>query len=131
KNIGQAKQIGSILNPLITNRGNLNKTAIVLRDEGLLLPVLNSLPTTVDALNITMGLPLSAVPLATLFERLFYLHKDSNSDYYYKDIIAILSHPNISPLFEINHKTKVTEIVNTIQQNNRSEERSVGKGRNL
>ena len=118
KNIGQAKQIGSILNTLITNRGNLNKTAIVLGDEGLLLPVLNSLPTTVDALNITMGLPLSAVPLATLFERLFYLHKDSNSDYYYKDIIAILSHPNISPLFEINHKTKVTEIVNTIQQNN-------------
>src|SRR5690554_3148085 len=118
KNVGQAKQIGSILNTLITNRGNLNKTAIVLGDEGLLLPVLNSLPTTVDALNITMGLPLSAVPLATLFERLFYLHKDSNSDYYYKDIIAILSHPNISPLFEINHKTKVTEIVNTIQQNN-------------
>ncbi|WP_417857936.1 PD-(D/E)XK nuclease family protein [Xanthomarina gelatinilytica] len=118
KNVGQAKQIGSILNTLISNRGNLDKTAIVLGDEGLLLPVLNSLPSTVNALNITMGLPLSSVPLATLFERLFYLHKDSNSNYYYKDIIAILSHQNISPLFEINHKTKITEIVNTIQQNN-------------
>lgn len=118
KNIGQAKQIGSILNSLTEGSGSISKTAIVLGDETLLLPVLNSLPKAVEALNITMGLPLNSVPLATLFEKLFYLHKDDNKTYYYKDVIAILSHQNISPLFELNQKTKVTEIIDTIKKNN-------------
>ncbi|MEO8934373.1 MAG: PD-(D/E)XK nuclease family protein [Xanthomarina sp.] len=118
KNIGQAKQIGAILDSLPVVDGSLSKTAIVLGDETLLLPVLNSLPKAVDALNITMGLPLNSVPLATLFEKLFYLHKDANNTFYYKDVIAILSHQNISPLFEINQKTKVPEIISTIKKNN-------------
>ncbi|MCX7546508.1 PD-(D/E)XK nuclease family protein [Xanthomarina sp. F1114] len=118
KNIGQAKQIGHILNNLTEDNGSISKTAIVLGDETLLLPVLNSLPKSVDALNITMGLPLNTVPLATLFEKLFYLHKDNNKTYYYKDVIAILSHQNVSPLFEVDKKTKVTEIIDTIKKNN-------------
>lgn len=118
KNVGQAKQIGAILDDLTSTQQNLSKTAIVLGDETLLLPVLNSLPNAIDALNITMGLPLNSVPLATLFEKLFYLHKDANKTYYYKDVIAIFSHQNISPLFETNQKTKVTEIIDTIKKNN-------------
>jgi len=118
KNIGQAKQIGAILDNITKTEQNLSKTAIVLGDETLLLPILNSLPNAVDALNITMGLPLNSVPLATLFEKLFYLHKDANKTFYYKDVIAILSHQNISPLFELNQKTKVTDIIDTIKKNN-------------
>ncbi|MCX7551213.1 PD-(D/E)XK nuclease family protein [Xanthomarina sp. F2636L] len=118
KNIGQAKQIGSLLQTINNNQGDLSKTAIVLGDETLLLPVLNSLPDAVSALNITMGLPLNSVPIATLFEKLFYLHKDTSKSYYYKDVIGLLTHQNISPLFEISNRTKVTEIVDVIQQNN-------------
>ena len=118
KNIGQAKQIGVILNNLINNKEDFSKTAIVLGDETLLSPVLNSLPSGIEALNITMGLPLNSVPLATLFEKLFYLHKDGNKTYYYKDVIGILSHQNISPLFEVNNKTIVSDIIDTIKRNN-------------
>ncbi|GGG37667.1 PD-(D/E)XK nuclease family protein [Bizionia arctica] len=118
KNIGQAKHIGSILNTITSTSNNLSKTAIVLGDENLLLPILNSLPPAIDALNITMGLPLNSVPMASLFEKLFYLHKDGNKTYYYKDVIGILTHQNISPLFEINNRSQITEIVETIQKNN-------------
>jgi hypothetical protein len=56
--------------------------------------------------------------MASLFEKLFYLHKDNNKTYYYKDVIGILTHQNISPLFEIDNKSLVLEIVDTIQKNN-------------
>ncbi|PWK20411.1 PD-(D/E)XK nuclease family protein [Xanthomarina spongicola] len=118
KNIGQAKQIGSILKHLTKEQVNLSNTAIILSDETLLLPVLNSLPSNINALNITMGSPLSSIPLASLFEKLFYLHKTSNASFYYKDVISILSHQNISCLFDYNNKTKVSEIIETIQENN-------------
>jgi hypothetical protein len=118
KNIGQAKQIGTILNELTRKQQSLNNTAIVLSDETLLLPVLNSLPISIEALNITMGLPLNSVPLASLFEKLFYLHKTSNQSFYYKDVINILSHQNINCLFKNESKTKVSEIIETIQNNN-------------
>ncbi|PWI30600.1 PD-(D/E)XK nuclease family protein [Flavobacteriaceae bacterium LYZ1037] len=115
KNIGQAKQIGTILKGLNINQENLNNTAIVLGDEALLMPVLNSLPSSIDALNITMGLPLNSVPLASLFEKIFDLHKTTNKSFYYKDVISILSHQNINCLFQNN---KVSDIIKTIQTNN-------------
>ncbi|MFO7719557.1 MAG: PD-(D/E)XK nuclease family protein, partial [Gillisia sp.] len=60
KNIGQAKYVGEILDSL--SKKELNATALVLGDEGLLLPMLNSLPPTIEALNITMGYPLKFSP---------------------------------------------------------------------
>ncbi|TYA60153.1 PD-(D/E)XK nuclease family protein [Formosa maritima] len=118
KHIGQAKQIGSILKDLTNTKLNLSHTAIVLSEETLLLPVLNSLPSSIDALNITMGMPLKSAPIASLFEKLFYLHKTSYKSFYYKDVISILSHQNISCLFETDDKSKVSEIIETIQINN-------------
>jgi len=118
KNIGQAKQVGSLLKELSIKQKDLSKTAIVLGDETLLLPILNSLPSSIDALNITMGLPLKSVPMASLFENLFYLHNTTNKSYYYKDIISILSHQNISCLFEKDNGSAVSDILRTIQSNN-------------
>ena len=46
-----------------------------------------------------MGFPLKAIPLASLFEQLFLLHKDTQTSFYYKDVIALLSHQFIRPLF--------------------------------
>jgi len=118
KNIGQAKQVGSILKEISTKQKDLSKTAIVLGNETLLLPILNSLPQSIDVLNITMGLPLKSVPLASLFESLFYLHDTTNKSYYYKDVISILSHQNTSCLFEKDNGSVVSDIIKTIQTNN-------------
>src|SRR5699024_4872925 len=70
KNIGQAKYVGEIL-----KNKDLQNTAVVLSDERLLTPVLNSLPKQVKDLNITMGLPLDTTPPASLFETLFKIQK--------------------------------------------------------
>ncbi len=119
KNVGQAKYIGSLLNKLKTENSQLNNTAVVLGDESLLTPVTNSLPESIDALNITMGLPLRNIPLASLVENLFKLHKNRTKESIYnKEILIILSHQFIRPLF-INDKTDYANlIIEDIQKNN-------------
>ncbi|GAA4305268.1 PD-(D/E)XK nuclease family protein [Aestuariibaculum suncheonense] len=118
KNIGQAKYIGSLLKQLQQDNPDLENTAVVLGDEDLLIPVLNSIPDGINALNITMGFPLKSIPLAWLFESLFYLHKASSITFYYKDVINIISHQFIRPLFYINETDYASKLIETIDANN-------------
>ncbi|WP_103865774.1 PD-(D/E)XK nuclease family protein [Aquimarina sp. I32.4] len=113
KNIGQAKTIGQILASI--PKAKLEKTALVLADETLLQPVLNSLPDTIDSLNITMGLPLKEVPLSAFFELLFTLHKITNPQgLYYKLIIEVLSSQPAYRLLGL----EATRLINTISKEN-------------
>ncbi|WP_308993968.1 PD-(D/E)XK nuclease family protein [Mariniflexile litorale] len=118
KNIGQAKHIGSLLKRLQNENLNLQNTAVVLGDENLLIPVLNALPENIDALNITMGFPLKSIPLAWLFETLFYIHKTPSNSFYYKDVINVMSHQFIRPLFNIDQVDYASKIIETVDANN-------------
>jgi len=118
KNVGQAKYIGTILSLLKKEKGNLNNTALVLGDEPLLTPILNSLPENIDLLNITMGFPLKSIPIASLFEILFRIHKKASKEFYFKDIISIISHQFIRPLFRIENIDYSSKIIETIKENN-------------
>tara|TARA_R110000868_G_scaffold140233_3_gene355598 strand:+ start:6875 stop:9634 length:2760 start_codon:yes stop_codon:yes gene_type:complete len=118
KNIGQAKYIGTLLKNINNENKTLENTAVVLGDENLLIPVLNSIPPSVEALNITMGFPLKSIPLASLFDGLFQIHKNSTSSFYFKDVINILSHQFIRTLFVIDHVDYASKIIETIDTNN-------------
>ena len=92
KNIGQAKYVGELLSKL--SPAELQETAVVLGDESLLLPVLNSLPQNVGEVNITMGFALQNAPVAFLFEHLLKIHStQGDGTHYYKDLMLVLSHP--------------------------------------
>ena len=62
---GQAKRLPDILARVAEQRhgGNISKIdadcAVVLPDEGLLAPVLNTIPEQIKDINVTMGLPMS------------------------------------------------------------------------
>ncbi|WP_178991614.1 PD-(D/E)XK nuclease family protein [Winogradskyella schleiferi] len=118
KLIGQAKYIGQILEELTEKDTNLSKIAVVLGEEQLLLPVLNSIPKTITKLNVTMGLALQFVPLASFFEQLFVTHKNNPSQFYFKDVISLLSHPSIYPLFDTDTHNVSSAIIAHIQQHN-------------
>lgn len=113
KSIAQAKYVGSLLNELAIKNPNLSKTAVILGEEELLIPVLNSIPKSINALNVTMGFPLKSIPLASLFEQLFSIHKKTTNLFYYKDVLSILSHQMLQPLFNTS-----TTISQYIQENN-------------
>lgn len=118
KSIGQAKIAGKTIENFIQNGENLSNCAVVLGDENLLLPLLNSLPKSVSNLNITMGYPSKNNPAFLLILHLLKLHhnalkrNDNSYTYYYKDVIAVLNHPLIES------QANIQEIVQKIRNEN-------------
>jgi hypothetical protein len=120
KTIGQAKIAGSIIENIITDNPNttLDKVAVVLGEENLLAPLLYSLPSTVGALNITMGYSSKNNPAQILIAKLFKMHTNALSRnaksyvLYYKDVLDILTHPLVEPF------AKSSALVGVINQNN-------------
>lgn len=99
--IGQAKQVYPILQALadeqqLTDESAL-RTAIVLPDEHLLVPVLNAIPEAIQHINVTMGYPLAGTPVAALMEYILTLQKniryiDRVPVFYFRDVLPILNH---------------------------------------
>ncbi|MCH7784066.1 MAG: PD-(D/E)XK nuclease family protein [Bacteroidetes bacterium] len=99
KNIGQAKYVGQLLSGF--SNDDLNKTAIILADERLLIPLLHSLPPNIKSVNITMGVILKTFPAVVFFELLLALHSNFSKTLYFKDVLAILNHPLASILLSV------------------------------
>ncbi len=118
KLVGQAKYIGQLLEQIRLKNKNLSSVAVVLGEENLLTPVLNSIPNSIDRLNVTMGLPLKYVPLASLFELLFYIHINKPEKFYHKEVIDVIAHPTIYGLFLSDIENKSNNIISHIQSNN-------------
>jgi len=95
-------------------KDQLNSTALVLGDESLLLPMLNSIPSNIEALNITMGYPLKYSVFSSFFEKLFEICQIENNQIYYKDVVAVLSSPLVIKATEFRSE----EIVNKIKKEN-------------
>ena len=120
KTIGQAKIAGSIIESTINANpeATLDKTAVVLGDENMLVPLLYSLPSSVGALNITMGYSSKNNPAQILIAKLFKMHTNALSRnsksyvFYYKEVLDVLTHPLIEPF------AKTSALVNSINQNN-------------
>lgn len=98
--VAQAKLIPSLIKEYELS-DDPNETAIILADENLLTPVLNSLPAEVQNINITMGYPLYQTPVYSLVHQLLGLQKNrrgngDNASFYYNDVINILQHQYIA-----------------------------------
>ena len=117
KQIGQAKYVGELLCELF-NENKLESTALVLADETLLSPILNSLPKAIDTINITMGLPLAQTPLKSLVDQWFKLSYGKTKTFYYKDVINLLTHPFIMALFSHDSVNVVHNIIKEIKTQN-------------
>ena len=117
--VGQAKQLPFILNKLGLTKAkresepelsvetltadeakpatpDLIETAIVLPDEKMLLPVLNSIPTEIGEINITMGYPLSGSELCALMRLLGAaqantITKDGKTYFYHRPVRSAMS----------------------------------------
>ena len=98
-NVVQCKYAAQILSELDPKKLD-KRTAIVLTDENMLIPMLHSLPESVDKVNITMGYPLKITLAHSLVERLMELQahsrlRDEMAVFYHVDVLGILSHPYI------------------------------------
>ncbi|NAS12461.1 PD-(D/E)XK nuclease family protein [Poritiphilus flavus] len=100
KSVAQVKYVGELLEANAPGHFDLKRAAVVLGDETLLNPLVNSIPKTVDGVNITMGYPLFKTPVADLFSQFFELHltKDSQG-WFYKNVLALLTHNYLQVFF--------------------------------
>lgn len=117
KTVGQAKIAGKLLETMQHDPENQwNKTALVLGEENLLIPILHALPASTSALNITMGYSAKNNPAQVLVSKFFKMHTNAvlrNSYvFYYKDVLDVLTHPLVEPYAGAQH------LVNTINNNN-------------
>ncbi|MFT3884171.1 MAG: PD-(D/E)XK nuclease family protein [Flavobacteriales bacterium] len=77
-----------------TDAEDRTRTAIVLADEGLLQPLLEALPTELGALNVTMGLPVSALPIGGLLRAFHQVHAGRRTTgWFHADLDRLLGHP--------------------------------------
>lgn len=120
----QTQMISQLLNEWDSEKNNTfeyaNKTAVVLTDESLLMPVLYSVPEQYSEINITMGYPLKNTPAYALPEIIFKLIANSRkkSDgtilFFYRDVLSLLTHQYI----ELINKELFSEIISDITAGN-------------
>jgi len=131
RSMGQAIKASQIVNMLRSEEEAPDKTALVLADEKLLLPVLYSLPEDLGPVNVTMGYPFKYTHLYHLASLLFQMHenaekfaiqrKNASKSFYVKDVLKILAHPYFL-LFEPSDQSKeisLEKIIESIRQKNR------------
>lgn len=90
---------------LKVNENDTLKTAVILNDEDLLLPLLYALPENIQSANVTMGYALQNTPLANLVINLLDIWRkmkgsDEKGVYYYKEVFKLMDHPYALELFE-------------------------------
>jgi ATP-dependent nuclease, subunit B len=121
--VGQAKQLHPILGELFQKKtvstSEALKTAIVLPDEQLLIPVINSIPEHIPRINVTLGYSLSSTPVASLMDCLQSLQKkirraDNEVMFYHRDVISVLRHMYVSSTYP----TETAELIKDIIDRN-------------
>ena len=101
------------------------KTAVVMCDESILLPIMHSLPPEADKVNITSGFPLAMTPVASLVMLLFDLYTlglrkkgTALNPHYLKKLMA---HPYARHLQEVHLKG-----VHLSQVHQKEEQQTIG-----
>lgn len=120
KNVSQAKYVGELLKKLAgDDQYSLQNTAVILGDETLLNPIINSIPEEISRVNITMGYPLAKTPPADLFFLFLDLHTNrGNHGWYSQHILAILAHPYMQLLLMEAKQNTAVKLMEAIKDNN-------------
>lgn len=111
KNIVQSLSDTNDSDPLFDSREPL-KTAIVLPDENLLLPLLSNMPQGVGKINVTMGYPIKGIPVAAMLSLLLKYWSNyykRNRRYRLTEVCEILMLAALSKFFSDKEMAKARE----------------------
>ncbi len=113
----QARMVAQLIeNENITGEDDLTSTAVILADEKLLMPVLGSLPASVDDVNVTMGHPFRLTSLYSFLKQLMALIRSAreskgNITFRSDDVLALLRHQYFRLLAGSDGDAVVREII--------------------
>jgi ATP-dependent helicase/nuclease subunit B len=89
--VAQAKYAMELLSGLKPEE--IERTALVLPDEGMLSAVLDSIPENIKGANITMGIPLRSTPISGLVSTFFRLVDRKSGSLRHADLLDFIRHP--------------------------------------
>ncbi|MBO4610509.1 MAG: PD-(D/E)XK nuclease family protein [Bacteroidales bacterium] len=112
---GQAKLLPGILEKVPASERGID-FAVVLADETMLMPVLNSLPCGEDGVNVTMGYPMSASEWSSLMRSVLAMQthlrfKAGQWYFYHKHVLDILSSGIVQSLLSEQEKAAAAGVV--------------------
>lgn len=117
--VGQAKRLPDILGGVeeVVNGGDMSKTAVVLPDESLLVPVLNSIPECIRDINVTMGLPMGGSLLYSMMNdiasiQLHAMTRNGKWYFYHKQVWDLFS----NDLFKNALDEESAEIISSVRK---------------
>lgn len=103
--VSQVKMIAGILDKWKAEADfDPEKTAIILGDENLLIPLMYSIPSYVEPYNVSMGFPVKNSAAFGFLSHLVSLRRrlrktGDSVNYYFKDVLSIINHSFIKSIF--------------------------------
>jgi ATP-dependent helicase/nuclease subunit B len=125
QNVGQVKVAGDLLLELARMTNELDQTAVILNDESMVEPLLNSIPKEAGKFNVTMGLPLQRTPLFRLIDAVLELQtniikfdrsENKKPKIYYRDLLRFIEHPYMEELLA---EADLSDVPVNIRKSNR------------
>ena len=119
--VGQTKVVAEILSAMASADGGSSQvgieTAVVLPDEGLLLPMLNSLPENIADVNVTMGYPMRGGEFHALMSDIAALQlnarvTESGVRFYHRQVWGLFSNGILARLMDDSDRETVAAIRN-------------------
>lgn len=115
--LDQAQKVGEILNGMSSGSEN---TAVVLADENLLMPVLNSIPEDFEEVNVTMGMGLRLANPATFILSALKVRNKliARPTIYFKDLERLLEFGPVANTLGEKGKERSRVFLNKLKEQN-------------
>ncbi|MEL0184220.1 MAG: PD-(D/E)XK nuclease family protein [Bacteroidota bacterium] len=117
KNVAQVKTVNRILRDIYSGKNN-SKTAVILPRSELLIPMLNSIPSVVDDINVSMTIPLLDLPFSELSLRILNMYVNlRKKGFFYKDVQNVLSDPKLITVMDAK-SSSIKDFLDSITEKN-------------
>ncbi len=117
KNVAQVKTVNRILRDIYSEENN-SKTAVILPRSELLIPMLNSIPSVVDDVNVSMTIPLLDLPFSELSLRIVNMYVNlRKKGFFYKDVQNVLSDPKLITVMDAK-SSSIKDFLDSITEKN-------------
>ncbi|RLD46528.1 MAG: hypothetical protein DRI86_02970 [Bacteroidetes bacterium] len=126
-NLAQVKFAAQLIEKQLEDTNlKLEDTAIVLANEELMIPMISSIPESVDKFNLTMSYPLRLHPSYDLVMNILDLFKNYNFEakeqkelsIYYKFFLNFVQHPYIKEYLNSGNSESTNNIISKINKDN-------------
>ena len=117
KNVAQVKTVNRILSDIYSEE-NDSKTAVILPRSELLIPMLNSIPSVVEDINVSMTIPLLNLPFSELSLRILNMYVNlRKKGFFYKDVQNVLSDPKLITVMDAK-SSSIKDFLDSITEKN-------------